>query len=350
MSNPVRSPRSRRAARGRPPWRRCRCTAAAAAHSHRGPPRPRRLAGARAGACSATTPPPNRTRETRVRRAASSVLATCTSTIASGSSRRDPGRRSSSAARSACTWRSTAVLSPLIEKSRSPEPSIARGTAPRPSLVRAAASSAGPPGNPSPSSRATCRRPPRRIVERLVEYLVTEHRGHVHEHRVAPADDQRHVRSVGPPMLQEVCPVVRLEVVDADRAPVASATDLAAAIPTSSALDQPRPDGDRDPAEIAEVQARVLQRLGEQRVERLDVRPGGDLGHDRRRSAACRCSWRAIRFVRTGKPSSTIATAVSSQEVSMPSVITPGGSPRAACSGSTRCADGTRARGCRRST
>ena len=42
---------------------------------------------------------------------------------------------------------------------------------------------------------------------------------------------------------------------------------------------------------------------------------------------SCRCSWRAMRFALTWNTSSTIATAVSSHDVSMPSVITRGARP-----------------------
>ena len=60
------------------------------------------------------------------------------------------------AARSAFTCRSTAVFNPLIEKSKSPERSIERGNRiASGSPSRAILSSAGPPGNPSPISRAT---------------------------------------------------------------------------------------------------------------------------------------------------------------------------------------------------
>jgi hypothetical protein len=46
------------------------------------------------------------------------------------------------------------------------------------------------------------------------------------------------------------------------------------------AADQPRPGGRRDRIHIAERDSGVLQRGGDQRLQRLDVRARRDLGHD----------------------------------------------------------------------
>src|SRR4029453_17259455 len=104
----------------------------------------------------ATTPPPSRTVSTPRPRAASIVLSTWTSTMASwNDAARSAGSTSRPAWRSALTCRSTAVFRPDSEKSRSPESAIARGNRIAfGSPPRASRSRAGPPGNPSPRNRA----------------------------------------------------------------------------------------------------------------------------------------------------------------------------------------------------
>src|SRR3954452_21248926 len=106
MSNPDRSPRCRRAAP------RHATIAALSVHSDIGGTRTCRLAAAPSATnrsrrrVFATTPPPISTRSTPVRRAASMVLVTCTSTIASWKlAARSGTSMSRPAARSALTYR-----------------------------------------------------------------------------------------------------------------------------------------------------------------------------------------------------------------------------------------------------
>ena len=113
-------------------------------------------------------------------------------------------------------------------------------------------------------------------------------------------------------------------------APVASATDLAAAIPTSSAPTSPGPTVTATPPRSPKsrpVASNAWPSNGLSASTCARAATSGTTPPNR----SCRCSWRAIRFARTVKPSSTIAIAVSSQEVSIPSVIKRGGSPRATC-------------------
>ena len=88
---------------------------------------------------------------------------TCTSTIASWKLAARSGRwRSRPAARSAFTWRSTAVFSPLSEKSKSPESSIARGKRIACGIAVARHRGRAParPGTRARSAARPCRRPP----------------------------------------------------------------------------------------------------------------------------------------------------------------------------------------------
>ena len=50
--------------------------------------------------------------------------------------------------------------------------------------------------------------------------------------------------------------------------------------PDQERADQTRADGHGDAVDVAEPDAGLLERLRQQRVERLHVRAGGDLGHD----------------------------------------------------------------------
>ena len=153
------------------------------------------------------------------RSAAAIVFGTCTSTMASWKRRRGRPGRSRPAARSRFTWRSTAVFSPLIEKSSHRSPPSSEGTARRRGRPRARAGRApARRGSRGPAAARPCRRPRRRRRRGSAQDLVAVELGHVHEHRVAAAHDQRHVRRLGRPVDQEVRPDVSLEVVHTDEA------------------------------------------------------------------------------------------------------------------------------------
>ena len=82
-------------------------------------------------------------------------------------------------------------------------------------------------------------------------------------------------------MLQEVRPVVTLEVVHPDEVGAGREGDgLRAGHAHQQRADETRPGGHRHRVDLAEPDARDGQRLLEQRVQRLDVRARRDLGHD----------------------------------------------------------------------
>ena len=142
----------------------------------------------------ATTPPPSSTVSARPRpwrRRSSWPPARRRSPP--GSSRRGragPGRGRPPAP--ACTYRSTAVFSPLIEKSSRRNPPSRAGSGSRAgSPSRASRVERRPAGEPEAQQpRHLVEGLARRVVERLAEDLVAVDLRHVHEHRVSAADDQ----------------------------------------------------------------------------------------------------------------------------------------------------------------
>ena len=137
----------------------------------------------------------------RACRAAAIVFVTCTSTIASWKLAARSGRIDVAAGRALRLH--VAEHRRLQPAHREVEvagvaPSSAGTGSRRGSPSRAIASSAGPPGNPSPISRATLSNAsPAASSSVWPEDLVAEQLGHVHEHRVAAAHDERDVRRLG---------------------------------------------------------------------------------------------------------------------------------------------------------
>ena len=121
----------------------------------------------------------------------------------------------------------------------------------------------------------------RSIVERLAEHDVMQHLRHVHEHRVSAAHDQGHVRRLGRAVLQEVRPVVALQMVHADEVGASGERDrLGRGHAHEQRPHEARAHCDRDGVDLAEPDPGLPQALLEQRVERLHVCPRGHLGHD----------------------------------------------------------------------
>ena len=122
---------------------------------------------------------------------------------------------------------------------------------------------------------------PRGVVERLPEKFVPVLGRHVDKHRVTARHDQSDVRRVRVTVLQEVRIDVSFQMIHADERDVAGQRDrLAGGQAHQQRPDQTGPDGRRHSVQVTEPDPRLLQRLLEHRVERLDVRPGGDLRYD----------------------------------------------------------------------
>jgi hypothetical protein len=80
-------------------------------------------------------------------------------------------------------------------------------------------------------------------------------------------------------VLHDVRVDVPLQVVDADERHAATEGDrLRRGDPHQERPDEPRPDGDGHGVDVSERRLGLAQRHLEQRVDALEVRPGGDLG------------------------------------------------------------------------
>ena len=223
-----------------------------------------RLAAARAAACSRPRRRPAARWATPTSLAAAIVFVTCTSTTASWNDAATSGRsRSRPAARSRLHVAQHRRLEPaqrevvvagVLHRAREPDRvgialarhAVERGTAREPQADHAAppcrtprpprrrASGPAPRGGTSPGcARASCGR-----------------RSRPARRRAAPAGRARGSSPRrGPPGGSR----------RRGRRPVASATALPAAIPTSSAPTRPGPDGDGDVVEVAEADARALR-------------------------------------------------------------------------------------------
>src|SRR5512132_1198056 len=272
----------------------------------------------------ATTPPPSSTVSTRRSRAASIVLATWTSTMASwNDAARSAGSTSRPAWRSALTCRSTAVFRPDSEKSKSPESAIARGNRIAfGSPSRASRSSAGPPGKPSPRNRAILSNASPAASSTVCPRSSYRWGSGMCTSIVWPPETTRHTAGVrsGPwsTAFASMCPSRWFTPISG--APVASAIDLAAAIPTRSAPTRPGPTVTATPsrspnphpavssaASISGVSASTCARLAS----------SGTTPPKR----SCTSTWLAMRLASTVSRSTT-ATAVSSHDVSIPNTFT----------------------------
>ena len=110
---------------------------------------------------------------------------------------------------------------------------------------------------------------------------MVEHLRHVHEHRVAAAHDQGDVGGLGRSVLQEVRPVVPLQVVHAHQVGTRGERHgLGARHADEQRPDEARTDRHGHGVDLAEPHPRLGERLLEQRIEGLDVGPSGHLRHD----------------------------------------------------------------------
>src|SRR2546422_6024079 len=110
---------------------------------------------------------------------------------------------------------------------------------------------------------------------------MTEQLRNVDEHRVSTGDDQSDVGRIGRTVLQEVRPVVTFQVIDADQRYANRERDrLRGGHADEERADQSGTDRDGHAVEIAETVSGSLERVRQERVERLDVRARRDLGDD----------------------------------------------------------------------
>ena len=111
------------------------------------------------------------------------------------------------------------------------------------------------------------------VIEGLAEHHMPEQFGDVDEHRVTARDDQGDVRRIGRTVLQEVRPVVPFQVVDADQRRAGRERErLGGSHPHEERPDQSGTDRHGDAVHVIEVASGPLERIREERVERLDVR------------------------------------------------------------------------------
>ena len=160
------------------------------------------------------------------------------------------------------------------------------------------------------------------VVDGRAETLIGADAAHRDKLRMAARDDEREigkVDSVGQPRRQRM----GFEMIDRDeRLARRHRQRLAGREPDQYAADQPRPRRRRDGVDAGDVGPRVPERAQDQPVEHLDMGPGGDLRHDAAVSGVAGDlahhligeNFAAVE----AEPPSTIATAVSSQVVSMP--------------------------------
>src|SRR6266511_4412177 len=118
------------------------------------------------------------------------------------------------------------------------------------------------------------------VVQRLAQDLVHVGLGYEHEHGVAPGDQERDVRFLQWPSLEEVGVDVALEVVHTDqRDSQPQRHALGGGDPDEQGADQPWAHRDCHPVDGADRRPRFPQGQLDQGIDVLQVSPRGDLRH-----------------------------------------------------------------------
>ena len=227
----------------------------------------------------AATPPPRHRPFAPTSAAARRALLSSTSTTACWN---DAATSAVLTSGFAATYRTTAVLSPLNEKSkpvvrhRPRERDRVRIAAHREPVDRRAAGVAE-----TEESRDLVERLAGGVVDRLAEQPVLPVVEHLDEHRVTTRHEQDDHWQLQVGLLQHRGVEVRLEVVHGDERHVPHQRErLRRAHADEQRSDEPRSDGRADRVDALVLDARLDDRLCDHRREHLDVRPPGDLGDD----------------------------------------------------------------------
>ena len=119
------------------------------------------------------------------------------------------------------------------------------------------------------------------VVDGLAQHPVAAVALHGHDHRVAAGDEEEGQRRGEVGLLQEGGVEVTLEVVDPDVGDaLAQRHGLGRADADQQRAGQARPATGGHGVDVGQLEPRLDQRLGNDRVDQLEVGPAGDLGDD----------------------------------------------------------------------
>src|SRR5215469_1246274 len=256
------------------PGRGTRRTMPAAAH--------RSAASARSRELAATPPPITRWSTPLSRQAATAFFVSTSATASWNEAATSATGTGSSAASRASTHLATAVFRPEKEKSLVPSAYLPRGKAiDARSPAPAARSMCGPPGNGSPSTRATLSNASPAASSMVAPSGTTSAaRSATSNSDECPPETSSATAGSGsgPCSSSSTATCAARWLTPYTGLPAASAYALAAQTPTRSAPARPGRDSDR--VDVGEPKAGRRERPVHRRHHRFEVRPAGHLGHD----------------------------------------------------------------------